>query len=28
MAEDVVDGLLNKRLGLNAPILGGEGDVQ
>ena len=28
MTEDVVDGLLNKRLGLNAPILGGEGDVQ
>lgn len=28
MAEDVVDALLNKRLGLNAPKLGGEGVVQ
>ena len=28
MAEDVVDALLNKKLGLNAPCLGGEGDVQ
>lgn len=28
MAEDVVDALLNKRLGLNMPKLGGEGVVQ